>query len=169
MTRRDDLLTLFDYNTYANRLVLDTAARMTTGELARSVSPSHGNVGTLLRHMLEADAWMVALARDAPWQELPALSTLAELRQYWEGVAADLRGHIAALPDDGLERAVPVQFGEHRLTYTVWQMLMQTFQHATHHRGELSATMTSLGYPLPTLDIMLFFTDRSGQHRPFGL
>lgn len=168
MTRRDDLLTLFDYSTYANRLVLDTAARMTADELRRRAGPSHGNVFTLLRHVMETDAWMLMLARGAQWQDLPEPSTLAELRTQWEQFAADLRAYIAARSEDELAGTVAVQFGEHRLTYSLWEMLMQTFQHATHHRGELSAAMTSLGYPLPTLDIMLFFTDRSGQHWPFG-
>lgn len=37
-----------------------------------------------------------------------------------------------------------------------------------HHRGELSVVCTGLGYPLPTMDIILHFINQSGQSSPFG-
>jgi uncharacterized damage-inducible protein DinB len=39
--------------------------------------------------------------------------------------------------------------------------------HSTHHRGELSIVLTELGYPLPTLDIIVHFAEQSGQAWPW--
>ncbi|MBI5879564.1 MAG: DinB family protein [Chloroflexi bacterium] len=165
MSERERLQALFAYNAYANRLALDTAARMSDAELDRPVG--HAATRGLLQHVMESDAWLLALVRGASWQELPAFPTLAAMCQYWDGIVADMQALLAALPEADLARVISVDFGDHRLNYTVWEILMQTSQHAIHHRGELSVVMTSLGYPLPTLDIMLFFADRSGQHWPF--
>ncbi|MGL5798763.1 MAG: DinB family protein, partial [Plesiomonas sp.] len=38
------------------------------------------------------------------------------------------------------------------------EMLMQISLHAVHHRGQISASMTNLGYTPPVMDVSLFLT-----------
>ncbi len=41
-------------------------------------------------------------------------------------------------------------------TLPVAQLLGHVFNHGTHHRGQISAVMTQLGYPCPEMDLIYF-------------
>ncbi len=156
---RDGLVTWARYHAYANGLVLAVMEQLTEDELARPSSPSRGSARGLLRHLLGADAFFLALCRGRAAVELPAFSSLVELREFWRGVETEMQTFIAGLTPEDLARevALPFQLNGKSLRLPVWQLLTQVFQHATHHRGELSIVLSELGHPLPTLDIILFF------------
>jgi uncharacterized damage-inducible protein DinB len=162
---RDGLLALCGYNVYANRLIFDVVRRLSEDELARPASPSHESVRKMLEHMLTVEAVFLARCQHtAPnW---PDVSTLAELIHYWAEVEQTTQDFIAAQAEDDLKREV-VPFNTQSLHYPIWQLLLQAFMHSAHHRGELSIVLTELGYPLPTLDIILHFTEQSGQAWPW--
>ncbi|MBN1286346.1 MAG: DinB family protein [Anaerolineae bacterium] len=163
------LLALYTYNAYANKLVLDTAAQLTADELVGESSPSHGSVHRLLVHMLACEAYFLTCCQGRLLPFDPGqISTLDDIRRHWQALEQEQQSFIASLGADDLARMVHVDFGGGRPTLDLpaWQLLMQAFLHSTHHRGELSIVLTGLGYPLPTLDIILHFIEQSGQEWP---
>ncbi|MEM9243261.1 MAG: DinB family protein [Pseudomonadota bacterium] len=42
--------------------------------------------------------------------------------------------------------------------------LHHVFNHATHHRGQLSAAVTQLNLPAPEMDLLYYLIEKSGQH-----
>lgn len=161
----DGLLALCAYNAYANHLVLATAERLSADELTRASSPSHESVLNMLRHMLAVEANFLARCQGTPI-ERPDLPTLADLARFWSEVEQSTQYFIAAQSDDDLAHEV-VPFQDRPLQFPVWQLLVQACLHSTHHRGELSVVLTELGYPLPTLDIIVHFAEQSGQVWPW--
>ena len=162
---RDTLLALAGYNVYANRLVMDTAAKLSEEELTRKCSPSQGTVRALLLHMLGGEAYFLAASQQRPFDP-PKLSTLAEIRAYTMQVGQELKAFVAASSEDELERVLAVDIAGESFRLPIWQLLSQAVMHSTHHRGELSIVLTQLGYPLPTLDILIHFIEQSGQVWP---
>jgi uncharacterized damage-inducible protein DinB len=162
------LLSLCAYNTYANRLVLDTMKRMSAEELTRQSSPSHGTAQALLMHMLGTELFFFKLCQG---QTLPVptgdVPTLAQLYDAVNLYSKEEETFIQSLDEAGLEREVSFPIAQRTFHLPVWQLLTQAFMHATHHRGELSIVLTQLGYPLPTLDIIIPFIQQSGQEWPF--
>jgi uncharacterized damage-inducible protein DinB len=161
---RDGLLALSAYNAYANHLVLDIVERLTGDELTRPSSPSHESVLKMVWHMLAVEANFLARCQGTPI-ERPDLPTLADLVRYWAELEQAAQDFIAARTDDDLKREV-VAFSQ-PLRFPIWQLMLQAFMHSTHHRGELSVVLTELGYPLPTLDIIVYFAEQSGQAWPW--
>ncbi len=161
---RDGLLALCDYNVYANQLVFEVVQRLTADEFTRPASPSHESVQKMLEHMLALEATFLARCQGTTpdWPELP---TLADLIRHGKEVEQATQDFIAAQTEDDLHREI-VPFTKQSLHFPVWQLLLQVFMHSAHHRGELSIVLTELGYPLPTLDIILHFTAQSGQVWP---
>ncbi len=53
------LAALYAYNTYANELVLETAARLTEAEFTQRSSPSRESVKVLLRHLLMTETFFL--------------------------------------------------------------------------------------------------------------
>ncbi len=160
------LVSLYHYNHYANRLVLDSAARLPAEQLQAPGSPSHDTVFKLLRHMLACETAFLAYSQGVEPQFSEPVS-LEEIRSQWDSLAQQTSAYLAGLDEEDLLLVRTVKWDEDELHYPVWQLLLQGMLHATHHRGELSIVMTGLGQPLPTLDSILFFTAESGQTWPW--
>jgi len=165
---RDILLALYAYNAYANRLVLETVARLTDDEFSRQSSPSHQSVRTLLMHLIGSEAYFLKLCQGQPLPARPAAPpTLAEIQGFANQLPGEQESFLKSSDEASLEREITFQMGDQTLHLPVWQLLVQAFVHSTHHRGELSIVLSHLGHPLPTLNIIIPFVAGSGQTWPW--
>jgi uncharacterized damage-inducible protein DinB len=165
MINQDGLLSLYTYNAYANRLVLDTIENLTEQEFMQECSPSRGSVRGLLTHMVECEAFFLAQCQNRSIElDSVDLSTLANIRQYWSKLEQEQLDFIGSLGDDEILHDIPVRIREQPLVFPIWQLLAQALIHSVHHRGELSIVLTGLNHPLPTLDIILHFIKESRQN-----
>ena len=81
----------------------------------------------------------------------------ARLQQRLAARPAAWLAHLASLDDAAL--AGPVEF--HKLDGTPARLprasaMLHVVNHATHHRGQVSAAMTALGLPAPELDYVMY-------------
>lgn len=160
------LMTLHDYNAYANNLVLDVVARVPEDDLTRETSPSHGSVRKLLCHMLTSEAFFLRSVQERVL-ELPDLFQMSDLRPYWQNLAMEIHTTLSTMQERDLHHKVPVRIRDRVFRLPVWQLFTQSALHSTHHRGELSILLTQLGFPLPTLDPIIQFAETSGQPWPW--
>jgi uncharacterized damage-inducible protein DinB len=164
---RDLLVALYTYNTYANRLVLDTVDQLSDEEFTRPASPSHESVQMLLLHIIRAETFFLRQSQGQPVPPRPtAAPNLTQIRAYMDQLAQEQETFVRSLTESDLKRKAEYEIGGHSIRLAVWQMLTQAFVHSTHHRGELSIVLSGLGYPLPTLDIIIPFVTQSGQEWP---
>lgn len=165
---QDLLVALYNYNTYANRLVLETVARLSHDEFTRPASPSHESVQMLMLHMIRSETFFLKQAQGQPLPPRPTTApTLAQIWAYVDQLAQEQEAFVHSLTENDLKREVEYEIGGQSLRLPVWQILTQAFVHSTHHRGELSIVLSGLGYPLPTLDIIIPFVTQSGQKWPW--
>jgi uncharacterized damage-inducible protein DinB len=162
----DFLVALYDYNCYANNLVLETAAKLSPAELEYESSPSHHNVLRLLGHMWGVESNFLAACRGEQFL-FKRPDNFAELRQRWEDLASQQKGYLGHLSETDLAAVLPVQISKQPFQFARWQMLTQALIQSTHHRSELSIILTRLGFPLPNLDIIVTFAENSGQLWPW--
>jgi uncharacterized damage-inducible protein DinB len=153
------------YNNYANHLVLETAARLTEEELTRQSSPSHGTVLALLLHMLGVELFFykVCCGEPMPQRSSSAPPSLAEIQGIWKQLEEERDATFQNLQEDFLDGEIHFQVAGNDYHLPRWQLLTQAFMSSTHHRGELSIVLSHLGFPLPTLDIIIPFINESGQ------
>ena len=163
---RDGLLALYAYDAYANHLVLDGLAQLSEDEFTREFGPSHGSIRGLLVHVLECEAWFLAICQGRTLEELD-LPTLADIRRYWGDLEREQQTFIAPLTESDLSRDFSIQLRDRPFHFPMWQLLVQAFVHSTHHRGELAILLGQMGHPLPTLDIIIHFMKESGQEWPW--
>ena len=165
------LLALHEYNHYANQLVLDTAAKMTKEQFTSPSSPSHGSVQALLFHMFGCEYFFLLLCQgkmmESPAGE-PALPGVDAMALMWDDLAGMRKAYLEAAAEEALEEQIPSSIGGQVFRLARWQLIAQSLLHSGHHRGELSIVMTSLGYPLPTLDSIIHFVKEGGQEWPWG-
>jgi len=162
---RDGLRALYEYNAYANHLVLDGLAQLSEDEFTRAPSPSRSTVRTLFLHSLLGEAWFLAACQGRPF-ERPDLPALDDIRRFQRELEKDQLAFIATLSENDLARESPIEFGSQPYHLPVWQLLVQAFLHATQHRAELGIVLGQMGHTLPTMDIIVHFMHQSSQPWP---
>ncbi|HEV7310255.1 DinB family protein [Ensifer sp.] len=157
-----------DYNRWANRLLYTAAAELTDAELRESRGAFFGSVLSTLNHILVADrVWMRRFTQqgDAP-KTLNAIlhDDLPDLAKARTAEDARIIAWVGDLTDERL--GAPLTYTSLTNPTTVTQklgpVLAHLFNHQTHHRGQAHATLTALGRPSLTLDLVYFLrTDGS--------
>jgi uncharacterized damage-inducible protein DinB len=139
------------------RLLLDHVARMPAADYGRNAGLFFGSVHRTLNHLLVAETIWQARFIDG---QSPALALDAELHSDRQALAQAL----AAAPQrwmnwlDSLDTARLDGTLSYRrasgeaLSLPFAQTLGHVFNHATHHRGQVTAALTAMGHPGPELD-----------------
>ncbi|PKN98086.1 MAG: hypothetical protein CVU42_13375 [Chloroflexi bacterium HGW-Chloroflexi-4] len=164
------LLVLHKYNSYANNLVLQTAAEMDETAFTGQSSPSHGSVQALLTHMLTTEFFFLARSEGKPVNPKSAPDktlSLPEITAAFNQIADERLKYLNWVSEEKLLEIIDIPIGGQPFKLARWQLLTQSLLHSAHHRGELSIVMTGLGHPLPTLDAIIEFIHESGQNWPW--
>jgi uncharacterized damage-inducible protein DinB len=163
---KSSLLVLHNYNDYANKLLLDTAAKMTAEELTRKSSPSHDSVMGLIIHFIVCEYSFILRCNGTPLDSINEdfdNFSFDQVRDFFARVSALRKEYLETASEDTLNEIVQLTIRRRPISLPRWQMLAQSLLQSIHHRGELSIVMTNLGYPLPTLDPIVQFIKESGQ------
>jgi uncharacterized damage-inducible protein DinB len=155
--RHAEIATLFDYNYWAHRRVLATAARLTDAQFTlRSVIVGRDLRATLV-HTLDVEcSWRRRLQRrpEQEWKKTLAVTdylNLASLADHWQRDEAEMRAWIATLDDQALARAADL---DPREQYPVWYYLVHLVTHSQQHRAESAQLLTQLGRSPGDLDFL---------------
>jgi uncharacterized damage-inducible protein DinB len=162
-------LTLAHYHAWATRRLLDAVAALDEAAYRRDVGLFFHSVHGTLNHLLVGEAllWFPRFTRG----ESPALALDMEAEPDRARLARSvLNGAIA------WEAAIvtwPSERFDGRIRYTrsngeamdlpFAPTLAHVFNHATHHRGQITAALTALGQPAPELDLVRFLQLRESQ------
>jgi uncharacterized damage-inducible protein DinB len=138
----------------------EQAYRQSCGLFFRSI---HGTLNHLL--LTDSEIWYPRFAgRSSSSMALDAEleSDRAALAARLAGAAAQWSGYVESLSETGLA-------GDLHYTMTTGQKralpmpaaLLHVFNHATHHRGQISAAISMLGFEYPPLDLpYLIFSEQ---------
>ena len=152
------------YNRWANRLVYETAAKVTDADYRADRGAFFGSLHGTLNHLLVADLiWMKRFTGqgEAPGR-LDAIlhHDFVSLRQAREAQDERIITHI----DDLREAALAADLSFRRVngdpvTMPLWQALAHFFNHQTHHRGQAHTLLTQMGQAVPQLDLLYYFQE----------
>jgi len=157
----DEFLDLFVYNAWANRIILDAAARLPDEQYFRDLKSSFGGVHGTLCHMVWVEQvwlhrWMgrpnpaVAQGKD--------LRSLEEVRERWAAVEAERGAFVATITDERLAETrlvKPSSGGEY--IHTFRQMFRHFINHSAYHRGQIVTFLRQLGHTAPSTDLIVYY------------
>ncbi len=159
---KTDILTLYDYNYWANARVLYAAARLSLDQFTAPAGLSHGSVRGTLAHILVAEmVWRLRCAEGISLSALPDekdFPTIEVLGTHWLDEEQKMRGYLNALNDDALSQVV-----QYKTTKGVphenvlWNLLVHVVNHGTQFRGEAGVAMTAYGQSPGDLDMLQYF------------
>jgi uncharacterized damage-inducible protein DinB len=164
------LFSLAKYNAYANRMLLETAANMSTTQLEYTPSPSRNSALQLIQHMLATEVHYLALCQERSFKFIrEEYSTIENLRALSGQLGANFQQLVEASSEEDLQRVLDVKIGDYNFRFPIWQLLIQAVMHSSEHRGDLSILLSSIGYPVPSSDLIVHFAQESGQSWPWEL
>ncbi|MBI1802644.1 MAG: DinB family protein [Chloroflexi bacterium] len=153
---------LYVYYAWANRRILDTAARVSPDQYF-ATQPDGQSLHTILTHTLGAQwVWLHRWRRQAlpARSEIAAIADLETLRARWETLDAELQQFAATLTDAELDNVISyVNTRGETWSYPLWQMMMQVVNHGTQHRSEAALRLTELGHSPGNLDFLIFLDE----------
>ncbi|MEN0041863.1 MAG: DinB family protein [Pseudomonadota bacterium] len=150
------------YNTWANGLLFDTVAKLPDEDYRRDIGLFFTSIHGTLNHLLVADAiWMKRLTGDgdAP-TKLDTIMHEDFTDLQTAGIAMDARietyvNGLTAEDYAGTFTYTPVANPE-PITQARAPVLAHLFNHQTHHRGQVTAALTHMGYESPSIDLIYF-------------
>jgi uncharacterized damage-inducible protein DinB len=162
-----ELRTLYAFNRWANRRLLDAASSLTSEELTRDMTTSHGSVlGTLLHIFWAEWLWLQRWLGRSPAQgDLPIgeIHDVASLVTRWRELEEVQRSFAAGLTEDALTRRVGYEnFAGERWEYSLVHMLQHVVNHSSYHRGQVVTLLRQLGHQPPTTDLLVYFDETGG-------
>lgn len=166
-----DLLTLFDYQIWANARVLSRCARLAPDALTAPRDLSHGSVFATLLHMLDTQwAWRYACQTGRlPVEKITQgrFTNLASLRQFWKEEDQRMLDYVNGLAPGALNQPIVFNWPRARPRQrTLWHILHHITNHSTQHRSEIGLALAAFGQSPGDLDFILYVARRQGEVVP---
>jgi uncharacterized damage-inducible protein DinB len=161
----EEIYTLYEYDAWANRRLLDAAAKLTPEQFTRDLGSSFPSVRDTLVHIMGAqwvwlERWLGRTPAGLPRAE--EYPTLGSIRARW----AELEGKLLEF----VRGLTPEQIAEVREYRTLssgvvrnplWQALQHLVNHGTYHRGQVTTMLRQLGAGPVSTDLIVFYRERA--------
>lgn len=139
------------YNAWMNDKLYDCAARLTDAERKRDMGAFFGSIHLTLNHLYIVDeAWLQRFAGEPVSMTSPREERFADfdaLRMARCQLDARLSAWAARLDEEAT--AAPFRFQsvayQRELVFPGWAVVVQLFNHQTHHRGQITTLLKQLG------------------------
>jgi|SRR5579871_3315882 uncharacterized damage-inducible protein DinB len=156
----DTLRLHLDYSAWASNRILDAASKLTPEELSRDFKTSDKCVASTLAHAFAADrVWLGRIQGNPPATFIDDNDRRFDvLKTEWPALHGRWKQWAAPLADqDVLAKISYKDLKGNAYQQPLWQILLHVVNHATHHRGQVSGFLRSMGHTPPPLDLIAFY------------
>jgi uncharacterized damage-inducible protein DinB len=167
MITAEDTRTLFAYDAWANRRVLDACAALSPEQFTRDLGSSFRSVRDTMAHIHGAQwIWFERFHGRSP-AVLPngdPFPDVVSLRARWTQFESELLAYVNALSAADLERSFDyrdLKGNPHK--NLLWQTLQHLANHGTYHRGQVTTMFRQLGAKPVGTDMIGFYRERAAQ------
>lgn len=163
------LRTLFQYNAWADRRLLDACAALSNEQFTRNLGSSFSSVRDTVAHLYGAEfVWNEriqgrspsALVSGAGFPDLASVrAKLEEMDQYYID-------YVSKLTQQDLDRVIRYKsFTGDDFSNPLWQTLHQLTNHASYHRGQVVTMLRQLGVKAVSTDLIGFYREQAAAAR----
>ena len=151
----DDFVSLFAYNRWADRRVLEACRKLTPEQYGAEPVPGWSSVRSSIVHIAVAtEGWLRGLAgqavEDVPTEaDLPTVDDAARLLDRADRILGDL---LPTLTPERLATPQTLRRRGRTATLPPWVVLRHVVNHATYHRGQVASKLKRLGVEQPATD-----------------
>jgi uncharacterized damage-inducible protein DinB len=152
------------YTTWASRRLVDAAARLSPDELKRDFQTAdHSVLGTLV-HVFAADRiWLARVTGGAPQPFISEADySLAVLQNEWPVLLDNWRKWALSITDQTAQESIAYKDTQgNAFSRPLWQLILHVVNHGTHHRGQVSGFLRTMGQTPPPLDLTAYYREQA--------
>jgi len=150
----------FRYTAWASGRLLEAAELLTGEELNRDFGTSDKSVLGTLTHTFAGDRiWLARMSGPPPTSFIgPEDRDLAVLRKEWPIVHEKWLAWLSGVTDF-TKTASYKDLKGNPYSQPLWQILLHVINHGTHHRGQVSGFMRSMGKAPPPTDLIYYYRE----------
>jgi uncharacterized damage-inducible protein DinB len=161
--KTNEMLTLVEYNSWANQRVLGRTASLTLEQLKQPTGLSHGSLLSTLIHIIDTQwFWRSACQEGKLPVELLSeeqFPDMKSLRTFWKEEDERLHIYVSSLADEQLEDDVQYVWPRAKpRSKKLWHVLTHIVNHGTHHRSEVGQYLGLLGHSPRDLDFIIYIS-----------
>lgn len=158
----DILRTHLDYSHWANGRLIEAAHSLTAEELTRNFGTADKSVLGTLVHVYASDrTWLRRLIG------APAVAFVTEgdyrvsvIEEDWPALGHRWQEWASPLTDADVRKSLAyLDLRGNAWEQPVWQIVLHVVNHGTHHRGQVSGFLRSMGRTPPALDLIRYYRD----------
>jgi uncharacterized damage-inducible protein DinB len=152
----DSLLAFVRFHAWANRRIIETAAKLSDDEFRWPAPLDHGTAFQTVRHLVDVDwSWREFctgndVGETYVWDEVP-MEDLQRISSFSAEEDARLLAYIRALDDASLREPLALNEG---MSVPRWLIIAHVVNHGTQHRSELARYFTDRGHSPGELDLL---------------
>src|SRR5262245_10408852 len=164
----DDFVTLYAYNRWADRKVLDACRKLTPEQYVAEPVPGWSSVRSTLVHLaVVTNGWLRGLTGEvvggAPAEtEVPAVADAERLLDRAYQVIDEL---LPKRTPEWLSTPMLLHGGGRSATLPPWTVLRHVVNHATYHRGQIESKLKRLGIEQPATDFIYWVFEQQAQQK----
>ncbi len=149
-----------EYAAWASNHLMIAAAQLTTEELNRDFQTADKSVLGTLVHIFAADRVWLARVRGQVQQFVSEEDrSLDALQKNWPVVYEGWRQVISEVP---IEREIAyTDLKGNPYTTPLSQIILHVVNHGTHHRGQVSGMLRTMGHAPPQLDLIRYYREQN--------
>ncbi len=156
----DTLRLHLDYTAWASHRLLDCATKLSEEELTRDFKTADKNVLETLVHVFAADRLWLSRIQATPRSTFidPEDRQLAALTSEWPALQQRWEQWAAPLTDQDAQKQIAYHDLEGKpYQQPLWQIVLHVVNHGTHHRGQVSGFLRTMGHTPPKIDLSAFY------------
>jgi len=157
--KKDEVLTLYRYNAWANARILNTAANLTVEQFLAPAPFSHGGLRGTLAHTLSAEwIWRQRWEGHSPAKTLMLedFPTFEALLDRWQEEERRLMAFVNNISDADLDSPIHYRTtGGKPYENILWHLMVHLVNHGTQHRSEAAAMLTGFGCSPGDIDFIV--------------
>jgi uncharacterized damage-inducible protein DinB len=152
-----------NYTAWASSRLVDAAGSLSQEDLTKDFGTSDRSVIGTLAHIFAADrAWLGRIEGNPPTRFLDPEQDLDlnVLRSDWPALMERWKQWASRLTDEAILQNISYKSlkGDPFVT-PVWQIVMHVVNHGTHHRGQVSGFLRTMGHTPPSVDLTVFYRE----------
>ena len=149
-----------DYTAWAASRLLAAAAQVSPEELTRDFGTADKSVVGTLAHVFAADrVWIGRIQGRAPAKFITDEERdLSVLQSEWPAVLRSWQEWAAGLTDENVTQVASYHdLKGNAWTTPRWKIVLHVVNHGTHHRGQVSGFLRTMGHKPPPLDLIAYY------------
>ena len=162
MMTAEILKTHINYTVWASARLLEAASALSSDELERDFQTADKSVLGTLVHIFAADrAWYHRVQGTPRATFIDAADrTLPALLNAWPTYHQKSQQQMTTETDESIQRIVTftdLKGKQHQQPF--WQIVLHMVNHGSHHRGQVSGFIRSMGKVPPQLDLIFYYRE----------